>query len=319
MKAIRVRQFGGPEVLQLEEVALPQAGPGQVLVRLKAIGVNPVDTYLRGGSNPALALPYTPGFDGAGIVEAIGADVARVKVGDRVYMGASVSGTYAEAVLCDALQVHALPEGVSFAQGAALHVPYATAHRALFHRGQAKAGETVLIHGGSGGVGLAAIQLARAAGLRIIATAGTDRGRDLAKAQGAHLMLNHHDADYLTKLTEATGGKGVDLILEMLSNVNLGKDLTVLARNGRVVVIGSRGKVEITPRDLMTRDADIRGVQLFNATAQELVAIHAAIGAGLENGTLRPIIGRELPLADASKAHVAVMEPGAYGKIVLTP
>src|SRR5439155_748688 len=193
----------------------------------------------------------------------------------------------------------------------------ATAYRALFHRAEARAGETVLIHGASGGVGLAAVQFARSAGLTVIGTAGTDDGKKLVTEQGAHHVLDHRTPDYLENLLSLTNRRGVDVILEMLANVNLGKDLSVLAPKGRVVVIGSRGKVEITPRDLMSRDADIRGMILFNASLQELLGIHAAIRAGLENGTLRPVIGKEIPLADAQKAHVAVMEPGAYGKIVL--
>ena len=201
----------------------------------------------------------------------------------------------------------------------ALGVPYATAYRALFHRAHAMAGETILIHGASGGVGLAAVQFARAAGLTVIGTAGTDNGKKLVIEQGAHHVLNHGAPNYLETLLSLTNRRGVHVILEMLANVNLGKDLSVLAPKGRVVVIGSRGKVEITPRDLMSRDAEIRGMILFNASPEELLGIHAAIRAGLENGTLRPVIGKEIPLADAQKAHIAVMEPGAYGKIVLVP
>jgi len=319
MKAIRVTQFGGPEVLKLETVPDPKPAKGQVLVRVHAAGVNPVDTYIRSGSYTNLSLPYTPGKDAAGIVEAKGEGVEQFQPGDRVYTSGSTTGTYAELTLCDALDVHQLPKQISFAQGAALGVPYATAYRALFHRGKAVAGETVLVHGASGGVGLAAVQFARAAGLTVIGTAGSDAGKKLIIEQGAHHVLDHHAPDYLERARALTNGRGIDVILEMLANVNLAKDLPVLGTNGRVVVIGSRGKVEITPRDLMSRDADIRGMILFNASRDELKGIHAAIRAGLENGTLRPVIGKELPLADATKAHVAVMEPGAYGKIVLAP
>ena len=304
MKAMRVHQFGGPEMLRLEEIPLPAPGPGQVLVRVHAAGVNPVDTSLRGGSNPSLRLPYTPGLDAAGTIETVGADVSRVKPGARVYTAGTISGAYAEFVVCDAQQVHPLPANISFAQGAGLNVPYATAHRALFQRAQSKAGETVLIHGASGGVGIAAVQFARAAGLIVIGTGGTDAGRKLIAEQGAHLVLDHRAPDYLEHALALTSGRGVDVILEMLANVNLGKDLPLLAMNGRVIVIGSRGKVEITPRDLMSRDADVRAMMLFNASAAELVEIHAALFAGLENGTLRLIVGREMPLADAARAHI---------------
>jgi NADPH2:quinone reductase len=320
MKAIRVHEFGAPEVMQLEEVPDLQPGAGQVVVQVKAVGVNPVETYIRSGMYARKpALPYTPGNDCAGIVEAVGEDVTRVKVGDRVYTEWCLSGAYAEQTLCSESQVHPLSEKVSFGQGAAVNVPYATAWRGLFQRGRAVPGETVLVHGASGGVGIAAVQIARAAGMKVIGTGGTERGRSLIVEQGAHHVLDHHAPDYLEQLMSLTNGRGVDVILEMLSNVNLAKDLTVLASRGRVVVIGCRGTVEINPRDAMARDADILGMSLFNGTPAELAAVHAALVAGLENGTLRPIISQEMPLADAPRAHVAVMEAGAYGKIVLIP
>lgn len=320
MKAIRVHQFGGPEVLKLEEVPTPKAGPAQVLVKIHAAGINPVDTYMRSGTYPSKPiLPYTPGKDAAGIVEAVGTGVQNVKAGDRVYVGDSITGTYAEYALCEPNQVHALPEKVSFPQGAAVNVPYATAYRALFQRAKGVEGETVLVHGATGGVGIAAVQLARAAGFNVIGTGSTDAGRKLVLEQGAHHVVNHQAPDYLKEIMDLTGGRGVDVILEMAAHHNLGKDLTVLAKEGRVAVIGSRGPVEINPRDAMGRDAAILGVQLYNASPKEMAGIYAAIAAGLENGTLRPIVGKELPLARAAEGHKAVMEPGSYGKIVLIP
>lgn len=319
VNAIRVHQFGGPEVLRYEEVATPRPGPNQVLVKVQAIGVNPVETYQRAGSNPQLVLPWTPGLDAAGLVEEVGAGINHVQVGDRVYTSGTVTGSYAEFTLCEATQVYRLAEGLSFQQGAAINIPYATAQRALFDRAGAQAGEWVLIHGASGGVGIAATQVAKAAGLNIIGTAGTDAGRKLVNEEGAHHVLDHRDPNYLNQLLKLTGGRGVDIILEMLANVNLGLDLPLLAKNGRVIVIGSRGKVEINPRDLMGRDGDIRAMSLFNASPAELAALHSALAAGFESGVLRPIVGREMSLRDADKAHLAVLEPGAYGKIVLRP
>ena len=320
MKAIRVHEFGGPEVLKLEEVAKPQVGLGQVLVRVHAAGINPVDTYIRAGSYAARpTLPYTPGRDAGGIVELAGEGVTGIKPGSRVYVANCLTGTYAEYTLCLPSQVHPLPEKLTFSQGAAVNIPYATAYRALFQQAHVLPGETVLVHGATGGVGIASVQLARAAGMTIIGTGGTDKGRKLVAEQGAHHVLDHRAPDYLKEIMQVTGGRGVDVILEMLSNVNLGKDLTVLARNGRVAVIGNRGSVEINPRDAMARDAAILGVMLSNASESNLASIHAALGAGLENGTLRPIVGRELPLAEAARGHQAVLEPGSYGKIVLLP
>jgi NADPH:quinone reductase len=317
MKAIRVHQFGGPEVLRWEEVPDLKPGRAQVLIRTRAVGVNPVETYLRSGANPKLALPYTPGTDAAGEVLACGEAVRRWAAGTRVYTSGSASGAYAEMILCEAGDVHLLPERLSFAQGAAVNIPFATAYRALFQRVRVVPGEFVLVHGGSGGVGTAAIQVARNAGLKIIATAGTPKGEALLRQLGAHFVLNHHQPDYLSEIMTITEDRGVDAILEMLANVNLGRDLGILAANGRVVVIGSRGKVEIDARDMMMRDADIRGMLLFNVQAKEKASIHAALGAGLENGTLTPVIGRELPMAEAAQAHEQIMAPGAHGKIVL--
>ena len=320
MRAIRVHEFGGPEVLRLEEVPEPKPAAGQLLVRVRAVGVNPVDTYIRGGAHAVKpALPYTPGLDAAGEVVAVGEGVTRLGAGQRVYTAGSLTGTYAELALCDESQAHPLPDRVSFAAGAGVFTPYATAYRALFQRARAEPGETVLVHGASGGVGTAAVQLARAAGLRVYGTGGTEQGRRLVLEQGAHHVLDHGEPDYLEQLSGLTGGRGVDVILEMLANVNLNRDLGLLAKGGRVVVVGSRGAVEINPRLAMTRDAAVLGMSLFNASARELSGVHAALAAGLEAGTLRPVVGRELPLAEAARAHEEVLKPGAYGKIVLIP
>jgi NADPH2:quinone reductase len=318
MKAIRVHKFGGPEVLQLDDVADPKPGPGQVLVEIKAAGVNPVDTYVRSGNYAQLpALPYIPGADGAGVVKALGDGVTRLRAGDRVWVARQAG--YAQLAAGDAAMVHPLPAGLTFGQGAAVGVPYATAYRGLHHKAQARAGETLLVHGASGGVGIAAVQLGVAHGMTVIGTGGTDRGRKLVAEQGAHHVLDHTAADYTKRLMELTQGRGADVILEMLANVNLQKDIDVVARFGRIVVIGNRGTVEINPRGTMGKDAAIFGLSLWNATPAELASIMSALSAGLANGTLRPVVGRELPMAQAAAAHQAVLEPGAYGKIVLVP
>jgi NADPH2:quinone reductase len=320
MKAIRVHETGGPEVLRLEEVPDPVPGPGEVVIRAGAIGVNPVETYQRAGAQGrSPKLPFTPGSDAAGVVERVGPGGTRFREGDRVYTDHTAREAYAEMVLCREEQLHPLPDGVSFSAGAALGVPYATAYRALLQRGAARSGESVLVHGGTGGVGLAAIQIARDAGLFVIATGGTEAGREEARRQGANETLDHGEPGYLDALSGLTGGKGVDLVVEMLASVNLGRDLTVLAPRGRVVVVGSRGRVEIDPRDAMSRDADIRGLMLFNTPPEDLAAIHEALVAGLERGTLAPVIDAEIPLAEAPRAHQRVMEPGHNGKIVLIP
>ena len=227
MKAIRVSEYGGPSVLKIEEVPTPQPGPNQVLVRNHAVGVNPVDTYLRSNTdNRGPKLPYTPGADcgggrGGGRGRRHGREGRRPRLRGR---HASPAPT-PSCALCEQAQVHPLPANASFAQGAAMNVPYATAYHALFNRGHGEAGETVLVHGASGGVGIGAVQLARARGLTVIGTAGTERGRRLVLEQGAHHVLDHTAPGYLDELMRLTGGQGVDVVLEMLANVNLQKDL----------------------------------------------------------------------------------------------
>ena len=320
MKAIRVSQFGGPEVLKLEEVPTPKAEAGQVLVRVKGAGVNPYDTYMCAGTYAIKPpLPYTPGSDAAGTIESVGADVKKVKPGDRVYTARTVSGAYAEYALALEQQVHRLPENISFVQGAGVWVPYGTAYHALHHFAQARAGETLLVHGASGGVGSAAVQIARAMGMTVFGTAGSEKGLELVRKEGAQQAFQHSKSGYQDEIMKATGGRGVDAILEMLANVNLGGDLKMLAQNGRVIVIGSRGDVTITPRDLMARRASVRAFTLWAAQPTEEAEIHAGIIAGLENGTLRPIVGKQIPLAEAARAHKEVLESGAIGKIALIP
>jgi NADPH2:quinone reductase len=318
MKAIRVHEFGGPEVLKPEEVPTPKPSAGRVLVRIHAAGVNPYETYMRAGTYPLKPpLPYTPGSDGAGVVEAVGEGVKKVRAKDRVYTGRTVSGSYAEYALALEEEVHALPAKVDFKQGAGIWVPYGTAYHALYHQAKAHACETVLVHGASGGVGIAAVQIGRAIGLRVLGTAGTPRGLEIAKREGAHAVFDHRKAGYQDEILHATGNRGVDIILEMLANINLSHDTKLLANNGRIIVIGSRGEVTINPRELIGRRASIRGFTLWGITPTEEADIHAGIFAGLENGTLRPVVGKELPLADASRAHKEILEPGSAGKIVL--
>ena len=320
MKAILVHEFGGPEVLKLEEIPTPKPQAGQVLVKIHAAGVNPYDTYMRSGTYAIKpALPYTPGSDAAGVVEAVGPGVTKVKPGDRVYTAKTITGAYAEYTLTLEVQAQKLPANITFDQGAAIWVPYGTAYHALRQEANARAGETVLVHGASGGVGTASLQIARAVGLTVFGTAGTDKGLDLVKREGAHQVFNHTKSGYTDDILKATAGRGVDIVLEMLANVNLAADLKLLATYGRVIVIGNRGEITINPRDLMARRSSVRGFTLWATTEAETAEIHAALYAGFENGTLRPVIGKEIPLAEAARAHKEVMAPGASGKIILVP
>jgi NADPH2:quinone reductase len=311
MRAVRVHEFGDPDVLQVEEVPQPEPVAGEVLVRVQAAGVNPFETYVREGRYTELpALPYTPGADGAGV---------RADTGDRVYLTGSLSGTYAEYALCLEEDVRPLPDGLSYAQGAAVGVPYYTAYRALVQRAGAVAGERVLIHGASGGVGIATVQLALAAGLDVTGTAGSEAGRELVASQGDVHVLDHRDPAHFEAALELTDGRGFELIVEFLANVNLGNDLKALAMRGRVVVVGSRGTVAVDARDLMNAEGTILGMRTPNARPEEEAAARAAVDAGLRSGVLRPVVGRELPLAEAPRAHRLIMERPALGKLVLVP
>jgi NADPH:quinone reductase len=324
MKAIRAHSFGGPEVLQLEEVDDPIPGPGEVVIDVRAAGINPADTYMRNGTYAIVPkLPYIPGGDAGGVVSAVGLGVREFSVNDPVFVGTALSfdltGCYAEKVKRKASEVLPLPRGVSFAAAAAFGVSYTTAHYALFERGGARAGETVFIHGASGSVGTSAIQLAKRAGLNVIGSGGTAKGLELIVNEGADHAVDHTKKGYLDEVKRLTGGRGPDLILEMLANVNLAADMDLAAKFGRIIVIGNRGEITINPRVAMMKELDIRGIALWNTASEQVRPMMEDILAGVAEGAVRPIIGREMPLAEAAAAHVAVLEPGAYGKIVLIP
>ncbi|KAK7094797.1 quinone oxidoreductase-like isoform X1 [Littorina saxatilis] len=321
MRAIRVQKWGGPEVLQLEaKVPIPTPGDNEVLLKVHATGVNPVDTYIRSGNYARLpSLPYSPGSDAAGVVEAVGKDVKNFKKGDRAYSVRSVSGAYAEYATSEALYTGHLAGKLSFSQGAALGVPYYTAYRALMQKGKARPGETVLIHGASGAVGMSAVQIARAQGLRVLGTAGTPEGLKLVKSLGASDVFNHREEGYIANIVAATGGEGPNIILEMLSNANLQKDLEMIKFQGRIVVIGCRGAIEINPRLLMGKESQVLGIMLAASTPDEWREMHALLEAGGETGWVQPHVGKEYKLEDVAKAHNDVINcAGACGKLVLT-
>lgn len=202
-----------------------------------------------------------------------------------------------------------------------MHVPYHTAYHALFHIAKVEKGETVFIHGCSGATGMAALQFAKSRGLTVIGSAGTSEGMRLIEEQGADFTVNHREEGYMNRVMDFTEGSGVNVIIEMLANVNLGNDLPCLSRGGRVAVIGSRGPAQIDARDLMMRRASIHGVFMSLATAEELDEVNAAIEEGLEKGVLRPIVYLSLPFEKVSESHVQVINPsaGAQGKIVVHP
>jgi NADPH:quinone reductase len=324
MKAVQMSQFGGPEVLKYVDVDEPSPAANQVRVRLYAAGVNPSEAYIRTGTYAFYVpeLPYVPGSDGAGVVDAAGEGVKHVKVGDRVFVAAMLAkrntGTYAEKVVCDADAVHKMPEAVSYKEGASLGIPALTAYRALFQRAKLKPGETVLIHGASGGVGMLSVQMAKAIGALVIGTASTEEGKALVKASGAMHTLDHIREDSIDKILSLTNGRGPNVIIEFLANVNLENDLKMVAPYGRIVVIGNRGTLDFNPRLAMIKEADILGTALWNVPPDEYNESLHAVRAFLESGILHPEIGDELPLKDAVAAHDKILNKKAHGKMVLS-
>jgi NADPH2:quinone reductase len=323
MRAIQMSAFGEADVLRCVDLPVPQPGGGEVRVRLYAAGVNPAETYIRAGTYAFFKpkLPYTPGFDGAGVVDSVGEGVSRLRPGDRVFVAALLTGrntgTYSEMVVCDAEAVHPLPDFASFDQGAAIGVPGMAAYRALFQRARLKPGEIVLVHGASGGVGTLAVQLARGYGAHVIGTAGSKEGMKLVHQMGPHEVLDHSTPGYLDQISTLTGGHGVDVIIENLANVNLERDMPVLAMYGRVVIVGSRGSLEFTPRLAMIKEASVLGMALWNTPPAEYRSGICALAAALESGVLRPVIGPQIPLEKAAQAHVDILAPGTRGKMVL--
>ena len=333
MKAIVVARYGNPEELQLREIPRPVSGPGQILVRLEAAGVNPVDTYLRSGAQGyAPALPFTPGMDGAGTVEAVGKNIRSFEPGARVYVAGSLTGTYAEYCLANPDQVFPLPGELDFAQGACLGVPYFTAARAFtaaqalgagaastaaraLQASSGLAGKSVLIHGATGGVGTACLQLATGKGGTLLGTAGSEEGRRLVENCGAR-CYNHHDPNRFAAIRHDLGG-GVDLIIEILADVNLNDDIALLAPKGRIVVVGSRGRIEIAPRDLMRSEGSISAVRMPLSSGEERRRYAASIQKGAEAGHIKPPIARRFALEAAAAAHEAIISGPHCGNLVI--
>ncbi|XP_046330699.2 quinone oxidoreductase-like isoform X1 [Haliotis rufescens] len=320
MRAIRVTEFGGPEVLKVQtDVPIPQPKASEVLIKVSAAGINPVDTYIRSGVYAAKpSLPYTPGMDVSGVVQEVGADVKKFQKGDRVYSMRTSTGAYAEFATVEEKYIGHLGDAITFEQGAGIGVPYYTAYRALILRGGARPGETVLVHGASGGVGSAAVQIAKSRGIRVLGTAGSAEGMEAIKKNGADVVFNHREEGYIQKIMDATGGEGPDVILEMLANINLEKDLGMIKLRGRIVNIGSRGPTEINPRATMGKECTITGVMLMISGDADWKEMHAAMESGMSQGWLRPVVGKEFPLEKAAETHELIMNTkSAQGNIVL--
>ena len=324
MKAVRVMRFGLEHPMELEDVPEPAPGPGEMLVRIAAAGVNPLEVAIRAGNHPragAMTLPYTCGTDVAGEVESVGDGVEAFAPGDRVW-GRASTGAYAEKGLLPAASTGKLPDSTSFAEGAALPIPLLTAWNALVVKGEAAPGDCVLVQGGAGGVGYLAIQLARAVGCRVFTTVSSREKADFCLAAGAEAAINYREEDVPGRVMELTSGRGVEVVVENIGCDNLPSDLKLNAVNGRIVIVGTgTGKgpnVTIPLPAAMGRDARI--LALSSGNPNPLVpGILRRLAPLLEGGAIRPHIGRELPMEQANESHEVLMSGKFLGKINLVP
>ncbi|BES98794.1 Hypothetical protein NTJ_11612 [Nesidiocoris tenuis] len=329
MKAVIIKEHGGPDVLQLAEVPKPKPGKTEVLVKVHAAAVNPVDLFIREGAFMSLpTLPLILGKEVAGVVTQVGNEVERFQEGDRVTCCLPWDGGYSEYAVCDQKCVFPLSNQLSFAQGSTLYVSYFVAYRALITKCQIQSGESLFVHGASGGVGISAIQIAKSRGLTVCGSARSTAGREAVLKAGADVAIDHSKTNYLVEAFASTGSKGYNVILENCADSNLGKDLMLLAPRGRIAIVGTKGTMKtskmpsvsptlVNPRSLMYTEGCIHGVTLTGVTKEEFVEYSRFITSGVEEGWLRPHIGKEFPLSQANAAHRQMIEFPANGKIVL--
>ena len=321
MKAMRAHQAGGPEQLRYEDAPDPELGEGQVLIRVGAAGINPADLVRLSGELAPLKLPYITGTDVSGEVEAVSPGVTTVKVGDRVF-GRAIGAAYAEKTCLMASEAIPLPDNLSFEEGAAIPIPFYTAYFAFYHKAMLKAGETVLISAGGGGVGAAAIQLAKAAGARVITTVGSQEKADRARQLGADVAINYKQQDFAPEVRQLTDGKGVDLIIENVASDNLAADCSCIATSGRIVLIGTgTGKAPNATFGVLSallKDITFYGMSLLSADAV-IPDMAAAMSPDFAAGKLKPIVSKSYPLQEAAQALHDLLAGKVFSKLVLVP
>lgn len=322
MQAIRVNQYGGPDALQLEEIPTPKPGPGQVRVRLEAIGVNFIDVYHRIGAYPS-DLPITPGREGAGIVDALGSDVEGFNEGDRVAF-AMTPATYAQYALINANMLAPVPDGVSGAQAAAVMLQGMTAHYLVTDTFDLQEGQTCLVHAAAGGVGHLLVQLAKIRGARVIGTASTEEKIAFAKEMGADEMIQYTDADFLEETMRLTGGRGVDVVYESVGKDTFMHSMRALRPRGYLVLYGqSSGAVEPLDPQLLNRHGSLfltrPTLGHYIADRQELLGRARDLFNWINEGRLHVRIDKTYPLADAPAAHRYLEGRNTRGKILLLP
>jgi len=321
MKAMRAHQFGGPDQLKLEDAPEPQTQAGQVIIRVRAAGINPADLVRLSGRLGSPPLPYIPGTDVCGEVESLGAGVSNLKRGQRVF-GRALTGGYAEKTCLAAEEAVPLPANLSFDEGAAIPIPFYTAYHGLHNKAAMKSGESVLVSAGGGGVGVAAIQLARLAGARVITTVGSREKAERVAALGAHVAVNYKEQDFVAEVQKFTDNKGIDVIIENVAADNLAKDFLAAALRARIVVIGTgtgkAGDASFPVFAALMKDVTMLGMSLINAGAA--ITEMARVLSGLfSEGKLKAVVSKSYPLADAPQALADLVAAKVFGKLVLTP
>lgn len=320
MKAIQISQYGGPEVLKIQEVEIGKPTKGQALVRMKAAGVNFIDIYQRRGTYP-VALPYVPGLEGSGIVEAVGDDVVNVKPGDRVAF-VHEPGTYAELCLVNAEYLINLPKEISFLQGAAFPLQGMTAHYLIHEFRKIKPNDVVLIHAAAGGMGLLLVQWAKHLGAKVIGTVSTEEKAKIAKDAGADEVILYTKQDFAVEVQRLTNGHGADLIIDGVAKTTFAGNLKAAALRGNIVIFGAAsGPADpISPNILMGHSLTLSGGSLFNfiLTREELLMRSNAVLEGISQDFLKLRIDHAFPLKQAADAHQKLEDRKTIGKLVLT-
>jgi len=322
MKAILFDQLGGPEVMKLGEAPKPEVRPGWVLLKNHAIGINFADNFFRQGQyliRPKL--PDTPGLEAAGVVEAVGPGVEHLKPGMRVT--AIGTRTYAEYCVASASQVMPLPDFVSFTEGAAFPIQTLTAYHMLHTSHQTTPGQTVLVHSAAGGVGIVAVQIAKAAGARVIGTVSNDSKINLVKEYGADAVINYVTQDFAEEALKLTNGKGVDLILDAVGKPTLEKGLNCLAPFGHLILYGRAGGVPdpVNLMSLFQKSLKVSGFVLYTVSAmpdKHREGIEKSFQL-MQQGKLKMLVGKTFPLAEAAEAHRYMESRQSVGKLVLIP
>ncbi|MBU9719912.1 MULTISPECIES: NADPH:quinone reductase [Bacillaceae] len=321
MRTVVYNEYGGPEVLTVTEMEKPVPQDNEILIKVGGSALNPVDTYFRKGIRPVPAFPHIPHFDLGGVVDSVGKNITKVKPGDGVW-ATNISGTSAEYLTATQEDVFLLPDKITEVEGAAVAMPFTTAHLSLHYRANLQAGETVLVYGGAGAVGNAAIQLAKVAGATVIATAGNEEKADICREAGADHVILYKETDLLEKLADITGSEaGIDVILDMSLSENLETDLQAIKVGGRIVTIGS--PVNNTPtlpwRVLNQKNAALLGILLFTAPKEEIRKAGEDISALLKNERVKPHVGATFTFEEAAEAHRKLEEKQVNGSIVLVP